>query len=32
MRLDNVLQQLCEKGLTLNADKCQLNMTHMEFM
>lgn len=28
-RLENVLQRLCERGLTLNANKCQFNMTHI---
>lgn len=31
-RLENVLQRLCERGLTLNADKCQFNITHIEFI
>lgn len=31
-RLENVLQRLCERGITLNAGKCQFNMAHIEFM
>lgn len=31
-RLENVFQRLCERGLKLNADKCQFKMTHIEFM
>ena len=30
--LEATLQRLCEKGLTLNIDKCQFNMSHIEFM
>ena len=31
-RLDIVLRNLSDRGLTLNIDKCQFNMTHIEFM
>ena len=31
-RLDIVLRRLSDRGLTLNIDKCQFNMTHIEFM
>lgn len=31
-RLEAVLSRLQERGLTLNYEKCQFNMTHIEFM
>ncbi len=31
-RLSNLLERLQEERLTLNADKCQFNMTHINFM
>lgn len=27
-----LISKLCERGLTLNADKCQFNITHIEFI
>jgi len=31
-RLQLVLRHIQEKGLTLNIDKCQFSMTHIDFM